>query len=74
MWALQGRFQNGRIWFKKGAPWLKKLEGQLLDFPNPLAHDDLPDALAYIDQIGSAVYAHDWTEETFEPLDSWTGY
>lgn len=74
MWALQGRFQNGRIWFKKNAPWLKKLEGQLLDFPNPLAHDDLPDALAYIDQIGSAVYDHGWAEETFEPLDSWTGY
>lgn len=74
LWALQGRFQNGRIVFKKGAPWLKKLEDQLLDFPNPLAHDDLPDALAYIDQISQAVYNHNWIEQEYEPLDSWAGY
>lgn len=74
LWALQGRFQNGRIVFKKDASWIKALEDQLLDFPNPLAHDDLPDALAYIDQISKAVYDHGWLEETYEPMDSWAGY
>lgn len=74
LWSLQGRFQNGRIVFKKGAPWLKQLEDQLLDFPNPLAHDDLPDALAYVDQISQAVYNVDWMDGEYEPLDIDSGY
>lgn len=74
LWGLQGRFQNGRILMKEGAPWIKHLETQLLDFPNPLAHDDLPDALAYIDQISTAIYDHGWIESTYEPLDEWSGY
>lgn len=74
LWSLQGRFQNDRIIFKKDAGWIPWLEGQLLDFPNPLAHDDGPDALAYIDQISTTVYDHGWIEESYEPLDSWSGY
>jgi predicted phage terminase large subunit-like protein len=74
LWALQGRFQNDRIVFKKGAPWVKKLTDQLLDFPNPLAHDDLADALAYVDQISQAIYDHGWMDEEYEPLDLWSGY
>jgi hypothetical protein len=74
LWALQGRFQNERITFKKGSTWLRKLEGQLLDFPNPLTHDDLPDALAYIDQISTATYDHGWIESSYEPLDEVSGY
>lgn len=74
LWSLQGRFQNGRIVFKKDAEWNKWLEDQLLDFPNPLAHDDGPDALAYIDQISTALYDHGWIDEEYEPLDAWAGY
>ena len=74
LWGLQGRFQNGRIVFKKDAPWIKKLEAQLLDFPNPLSHDDLPDSLAYIDQISTTVYDHGWIEEVYQPLDAVSGY
>ncbi len=74
LWGLQGRFQNGRILFKEDAPWIPWLEGQLLDFPNPLAHDDGPDSLSYIDQISQAVYDHGWIEEAYEPLDAWAGY
>jgi len=74
IWALQGRFQHGKIKFVKG-PWNKALEEQLLDFPDPLAHDDLPDALAYIDQIASAVYStHDIEVDDWEPLDAIAGY
>lgn len=74
LWALQGRFQNARIVMKEGQEWNKALTDQLLDFPNPMAHDDLPDALAYIDQISTAVYDHGWIESEYEPLDAWAGY
>lgn len=74
LWGLQGRFQNHRVKWKKGAPWIPWVEGQLLDFPNPLAHDDGPDALSYIDQISQAVYDHGWIEDSYEPLDEWAGY
>jgi len=74
MWALQGRFQHGRILFKKNQEWNKPLVSQLLDFPNPMAHDDLIDALAYIDQISSTVYEHNWNIDEFEPVDEVSGY
>jgi predicted phage terminase large subunit-like protein len=74
MWSLQGRFQHGQIVLKKGMPWNKPLVTQLLDFPNPMAHDDLIDSLAYIDQISSVVYATDLFEDDFEPLDPISGY
>lgn len=54
-WSLQGRFEHGKIKLNPGS-WNKKFEEQLLDFPNPLTHDDLPDALAYIDQIATTIY------------------
>lgn len=73
-WALQGRFEHGRIFFKEGAPWIKYLTDQLLDFPNPLVHDDGIDALAYIDQLANTVYLTEWIEDDFEPLDSGAGY
>jgi len=76
VWALQGRFQNGRIKFNKDAgPWLRKLIEQLLDFPNPLAHDDLVDVLAYIDQLANVAYGINSLEiEDWVPLDDWSGY
>ena len=72
MWALQGRFENGRIKFVKG-DWNKHLEDQLLDFPSPLAHDDLPDALAYIDQLGGTVFDTEVEYDDWEPLDLISG-
>ena len=74
IWSLQGRFQNKKIWFKKGADYLPWLEGQLLDFPNKMSHDDGPDSLAYIDQLGTAIYDHGWHEEDYEALDMVSGY
>jgi len=69
-WALEGRFEHGRIFFREGAEYVKKLEEQLLDFPNPLAHDDLIDALAYIDQI--AVSDYGFADE--EEADPWENF
>lgn len=75
IWALQGRFQHGRITLKK-APWNRHLISQLLDFPNPLAHDDCPDSLAYIDQISQVAYIEDDIIEQSEGfvLDDEAGY
>lgn len=74
LWALQGRMQKGRITLVKD-DWNKDFIDQMLDFPNPLAHDDLLDALAYIDQISKAVYLPEvWDETDFQPLDSITGF
>ena len=56
MWALQGRLQNGRIMFKQDQPWNRHVEQQMNDFPNPMAHDDLIDAMAYTDQIATTGY------------------
>jgi len=66
-WALEGRFEHGRIFFREGAEWIRPLENQLLDFPNPLSRDDLIDALAYIDQVAST----DWDEEVSSEEDEW---
>ena len=76
MWALQGRFQHGRIVFNEQLNyWHRETINQLLDFPNPLVHDDLIDALAYIDQISVAVYNHDYNLQIEEPpLDDEAGY
>lgn len=76
-WALEGRFEHGRIRFPKDAkqmPWMRKLTDQLLDFPNPLSHDDLIDALAYIDQVAVTNYITDFQTETWEPQDTIAGF
>jgi predicted phage terminase large subunit-like protein len=73
-WALQGRFEKGRITLKEDH-WNRKFVDQLLDFPNPMAHDDLLDALAYIDQVGKTNYNNDYQDvvQEWQPLDSYIG-
>lgn len=73
MWALQGRFENKRIFFLKGA-WNQWLIDQLLDFPSPLSHDDGPDSLAYIDQLGATVFETEAVWDDWEPIDPDAGY
>lgn len=73
LWSLQGRMEHGRVWFQEGE-WNKKFLQQMLDFPNPKVHDDLLDALAYIDQISAADYSSTFDLDDFEPLDPLTGY
>jgi len=77
MWALAGRLEKGRLTFETGAPWLADFVEEYSDFPNPLARDDMLDALAYVDQLaGDAVFDEavlsdygDWA-----PLDKEAGY
>ena len=73
-WALQGRFEKGRIFLARGAPWIEKFREQYLDFPNPQAHDDMIDALAYIDQIAVPMWEEEFDTPEYEPMDFVAGY
>ena len=73
MWALQGRFENGYISIKK-AEWNNRFLDQLFQFPDPLTHDDLIDALAYIDQLAQVAYHYDYEIDEHEVLDVIAGY
>ena len=73
-WALQGRMEHGQISFNEKRDW-KVFEGQMMDFPNRLAHDDLLDALAYIDQVSVADFAHSIElDDDWQPTDAIAGY
>lgn len=72
VWALQGRFEHGRIVLNEG-DWNIPFIDQLMQFPDPKTHDDLIDSLAYIDQIASTIYDRDH-EDVFEPIDDMVGY
>ena len=73
MWALQGRFENGLIKLNKG-DWNPQFLDELFQFPDALTHDDMVDALAYIDQLAKVAYNYDYEEETYDILDSVAGY
>lgn len=70
-WALQGRLEHGKIRFVQG-DYLPKLQEQIWDFPFG-RHDDMVDALAYIDQVASVVYRDNFIEDGWEPLDEAVG-
>jgi Terminase-like family. len=75
-WALQGRAEKGRIYLKKDAEWVRPFLDQAADFPNPLSHDDLIDAVAYIDQLAGTVYFEEdsttWSEpQTIDDIIGW---
>jgi predicted phage terminase large subunit-like protein len=72
-WSLQGRLEHGKITFNEG-PWNSELVDELMNFPNAQVHDDLIDALSYIDQIAIAEYTADYEEEEYVPLDVVSGY
>ena len=77
-WALQGRAQKGKIHLLKGE-WNRLFIDQAVSFPSKYVHDDLVDALAYIDQMApetmtgfdiSAIEA----ATAFNPQDKVSGY
>jgi len=73
MWALQGRFENGMIELNKGE-WNAPFMDQLFQFPDPLTHDDLIDALAYVDQLHKVTYVYDAEYDDYEIQDTVSGY
>ena len=75
VWALQGRFEHGRITLKTG-DWNSRLLDEIFQFPSKLTHDDLVDSLAYQDQIVDVAYAAamDGMDDDWSPIDDLTGY
>jgi predicted phage terminase large subunit-like protein len=73
VWALQGRFEHGKISLNYGE-WNNKFIDQLTNFPNSQIHDDLVDALAYIDQVQVVDYYQDYEDDEYEVYDDVSGY
>jgi predicted phage terminase large subunit-like protein len=73
IWALQGRFEHGRITLNKGV-WNEEFLDELYQFPNPKVHDDLIDSLSYIEQIANVSYHGEYEGEEYEVLDVLSGY
>jgi phage terminase large subunit-like protein len=73
IWSLQGRLEHGRITFNEDEDWDEFLD-QLIMFPTAGVHDDLVDALSYVDQLAIANYNVDYDEEDYEVFDPISGY
>ena len=73
MWALQGRFENGIIKLNKGG-WNEQFLDELYQFPDSLTHDDMVDALAYIDQMAQVPFTEDFEQDNWHSLDAVAGY
>jgi len=76
IWALQGRFEHGNITFEENATWATETEDQLLNFPSKTVHDDIPDALSYIDQLTTEALWEGWKDDEpeWQPIDEIAGY
>ena len=72
IWSLQGRFEHGRIVLNSEEDW-DAFTDQLLMFPANGVHDDLPDALSYIDQLAVTSYFEAEEDEEWEPVDIISG-
>lgn len=59
----------------KRPDWVQKLVSQAADFPSPYTHDDLVDALAYIEQLGQPQFqSYDAKKyDSWEPVDPIAG-
>ena len=73
VWSLQGRFEHGKIILNEEEDWTE-FRDQLLMFPTPQVHDDLVDALSFVDQLAVTTYFSDDNSEDLEPLDWISGY
>jgi len=74
-WSLQGRLEHGKISFNPDPSYTRDLETQLIEFPSRGTHDDIIDALAYIDQVSVADFLSTIDlEDDWEPLDEVAGY
>jgi predicted phage terminase large subunit-like protein len=72
IWALQGRFEHGRIILNSEENWDDFID-QLLMFPANGVHDDLPDALSYMDQLAVTSYFEQEEDDEWQPIDIISG-
>jgi len=73
IWALQGRFEHGRIKLNKKGDF-KEFIDQYLMFPTSGVHDDLIDSLAYVDQLAITSYIADYEQDEYEVMDDIIGW
>jgi len=73
VWSLQGRFEHGKITLNEDEDW-DEFKDQLLMFPTSQVHDDLVDALSFVDQLAVTTYFNDDDSDELEPLDWISGY
>ena len=80
-WALQARAETGKITLEpddhlpQEEKWVDKFLGQAVDFPNPLAKDDLLDAVAYVEQLSTnAIVWPSALDDGWVPHDLEVGY
>ena len=73
IWALQGRFEHGKVTLNEDEDW-DGFKDEYLMFPTPQVHDDEIDALSYVDQLAVTSYFSDDNSEDYEPLDMISGY
>ena len=73
VWSLQGRMEHGRISFNPDEDW-KEFQDQMVMFPTSGVHDDLMDALSYIDQLALSSYNQDYEDDEHVTLDIIAGY
>lgn len=72
-WALQGRFEHGNIILNEEEDW-EDLKEELLLFGAKDIHDDLVDALSYVDQMAISIYNDEPEIDDWQPFDAWSGY
>jgi hypothetical protein len=73
IWSLQGRFEHGRIILNREEDWTAFVD-QTIMFPAQGVHDDLVDALSYIDQLAvTSYFEEDDDDNSWEPLDVISG-
>ena len=72
IWALQGRFEHGKIILNEEEDFDEFID-QLLMFPSKGVHDDLPDALSYMDQLAVTSYFEDEPSDEWQPIDVISG-
>lgn len=73
IWSLQGRMEHGRISFNEDEDW-SEFRDQLVMFPTAGVHDDLVDALSYVDQLAISTYQQDYEDDDYEVFDVTAGY
>jgi hypothetical protein len=73
IWALQGRFEHGKVILNESEDW-DDFKDEFLMFPTSQVHDDLIDALSYVDQLAVTSYFSDDDSDEYEPLDTISAY
>ena len=75
VWSLQGRMEHGRILLPaEDSQWKAEFLDELRNFPSKQVHDDMLDALSYIDQIQTVSFSEYDESYEYKPYDIVTGY